>query len=57
MYTMGYKAVEQLVKTIRGEETECKPGETVYLAGIVHSVQDLDEVKTWLDNYYALSSK
>ncbi len=57
MYTMGYKAVEQLVKTIRGEETECKPGETVYLAGIIHSVQDLDEVKTWLDNYYALSSK
>ncbi|NLI22997.1 MAG: sugar ABC transporter substrate-binding protein [Clostridiales bacterium] len=57
MYTMGYKAVEQLVKTIRGEETECKPGETVYLAGIIHSVQDLPEVQSWLDRFYALSSK
>ena len=57
MYTMGYKAVEQLVKTIRGEETECQRGDTVYLAGIIHSVQDLDGVQNWLDNYYALSSK
>ncbi len=57
MYTMGYKAVEQIVKTIRGEETECKPGETVYLAGIIHSVQDLEEVREWLDNFYKLSSR
>lgn len=57
MYTMGYKAVEQLVKTIRGEETECARGETVYLAGIIHSVQDLDGVQNWLDNYYALSAQ
>lgn len=57
MYTMGYKAVEQLVKTIRGEETECKPGETIYLAGIIHSVKDLDEVQTWLTKFYALSAK
>ena len=57
MYTMGYKAVEQLVKTIRGEETECQRGETVYLAGIIHSVQDLDGVQNWLDNYYALSAQ
>ena len=27
MYTMGYKAVEQLARTLRGEETEC-PGAT-----------------------------
>lgn len=57
MYTMGYKAVEQLVKTIRGEETECKPGDTIYLAGIIHSVQDTEEVKSWLDNFYKLSAK
>lgn len=57
MYTMGYKAVEQLVKTIRGEATEGNRGETVYLAGIIHSVKDLPEVQAWLDNFYALSSK
>lgn len=57
MYTMGYKALEQVVKTIRGEETECQRGETVYLKGVIHSVQDLDEVQTWLDGYYKLSAQ
>ena len=57
MYTMGYKAVEQLVKTIRGEETEASAGDTVYLAGIIHSVQDKPGVQAWLDNFYKLSSK
>ena len=57
MYTMGYKAVEQLVKTIRGEETECAKGETVYLKGIIHSVQDLAEVDTWLEGYYELAGQ
>ena len=54
MYTMGYKAVEQLVKTIRGEETECQRGDTVYLEGIIHSKEDLASVQEWLDGYYAL---
>ena len=57
MYTMGYKAVEQLVHTIRGEATECKRGETVYLAGIIHSVKDLPEVQNWLDRFHALAAK
>ena len=57
MYTMGYKAVEQIVKTLRGEETECKRGDTEYLAGVIHSVQDLAGVQTWLDNYYVLSAR
>lgn len=57
MYAMGYNAVVQLVKTIRGEETEYASGETVYLAGIIHSVQDPEEVQNWLDKYYQLSSK
>lgn len=57
MYTMGYKAVEQLVKTIRGEETECAAGDTVYLAGIIHSVQDLNGVQAWLDNFKKLSAQ
>ncbi|MFR3880714.1 MAG: substrate-binding domain-containing protein, partial [Oscillospiraceae bacterium] len=56
MYTMGYKAVEQLVKTLRGEETECPRGDTVYLEGIIHSKEDLPEVKTWLDGYYKLAN-
>lgn len=54
MYTMGYKCVEQIVKTIRGEETESKRGDTVYLEGIIHSVQDKDGVQKWLDKYYEL---
>ena len=56
MYTMGYKAVEQLVKTLRGEETECPRGDTVYLEGIIHSKEDLPEVQTWLDGYYKLAN-
>lgn len=56
MYTMGYKAVEQLVKTLRGEETECPRGDTVYLEGIVHSKEDLSGVQEWLDRYYQLSN-
>ncbi len=54
MYTMGYKAVEQVVKILRGEETECERGDTVYLEGIIHSKEDLASVQTWLDSYYAL---
>ena len=57
MYTMGYKAVEQIVKTLRGEETECKRGDTVYLAGNIYSVQDPESIQKWLDNYYVLSAK
>ena len=57
MYTMGYKAVEQIVKTIRGEQTECPRGDTVYLEGIIHSKEDTAEVQQWLDNFYQLSSK
>lgn len=57
MYTMGYKAVEQLVHTIRGEATEGKRGETVYLAGIIHSVNDLPEVQAWLDHFHELAAK
>ncbi len=57
MYTMGYKAVEQIVKTLRGEETECERGNTVYLAGKIYSVQDPQSVQAWLDNYYVLSAK
>ena len=57
MYTMGYKAVEQIVKTLRGEPTECERGNTVYLAGKIHSVQDLAGVQDWLDNYYVLSAR
>ena len=56
MYTMGYKAVEQLVKTLRGEETECPRGDTVYLEGIIHSKEDLAGVQTWLDGYYKLAN-
>lgn len=55
MYTMGYKAVEQIVKTLRGEEVECPRGDTVYLEGIIHSKEDLAGVQTWLDGYYELS--
>ena len=57
MYTMGYKAVEQLVKTLRGEETECPRGDTIYLEGIIHSKEDLEEVQEWLDNFYKLSGE
>ena len=56
MYTMGYKAVEQLVKTLRGEKTECPRGDTVYLEGIIHSKEDLAGVQTWLDGYYKLAN-
>ena len=56
MYTMGYKAVEQLVKTLRGEETECPRGDTVYLEGIIHSKENLAGVQEWLDRYYELSN-
>lgn len=56
MYTMGYKAVEQLVKTLRGEEAECPRGDTVYLAGVIHSKEDLASVQTWLDGYYKLAN-
>ena len=56
MYTMGYKAVEQLVKTLRGEATECPRGDTVYLEGIIHSKENLDGVQDWLDRYYQLSN-
>ena len=56
MYTMGYKAVEQLARTLRGEETECPRGDTVYLEGIIHSKEDLAGVQTWLDGYYKLAN-
>ena len=56
MYTMGYKAVEQLVRTLRGEETECPRGDTVYLEGIIHSKENLAGVQEWLDRYYELSN-
>ena len=56
MYTMGYKAVEQLVKSLRGEETECPRGDTVYLEGIIHSKEDLNGVQEWLDRYYELAN-
>lgn len=57
MYAMGYNAVIQLVKSIRGEKTDYAPGETVYLEGIIHSVQDLEGVQKWLDSYYELAAK
>lgn len=56
MYTMGYKAVEQLVKTLRGEEAECPRGDTIYLEGIIHSKKDLASVQEWLDEYYVLAN-
>lgn len=56
MYTMGYKAVEQLVKTLRGEEAECPRGDTVYLAGVIHSKENLASVQEWLDGYYKLAN-
>lgn len=56
MYTMGYKAVEQLARTLRGEETECPRGDTVYLEGIIHSKEDPASVQAWLDSYYKLAN-
>lgn len=56
-YNMGYNAIIRLVAALRGEVSPDDYGKTEFLAGGIHSREDLDEVQEWLDYYYSVTGQ
>jgi len=49
-YTMGYKSMEMLIKSLKGEDTGGEAGKIMSVDGILLDRADQDGIETYLDN-------